>query len=177
MDKEVWKNIYGYEGYYQVSSMGRVRSFKKKGRAEGISKNPIILNPKKSGNGYKKIYLWNNGKYDNCLIHRLVASAFIPNPENKPTVNHKDNNGLNNHVKNLEWCTYKENTKHAVENGYMSNQKGSGNYSSKLTEKEVLEIREMYQSKKLSKHKIADIFSVSWQTVHLIATEKTWTHV
>jgi len=98
--KEIWRDITGYEGKYQISSDGRVKSmnYNHKGRAK-------ILKPTINNTGYKKVNLYNNGKAKIVFVHRLVAEAFIPNPNNMPVVNHKDENKLNNQVDNLEWCT------------------------------------------------------------------------
>ena len=95
--KEIWKDIQGYEGIYQVSSHGRVRSKHK------------IMKPQ-NDNGYMRILLRKNGKVKRYSVHRLVAIAFIDNPYNLPVVNHKDENKGNNYVENLEWCTHKYNT-------------------------------------------------------------------
>ena len=97
---EEWKDIEGFEGVYQISSMGRVRSLK-------FGKERILkLN---NSNGYLYVLLRKNGKPINLSIHRLVATYFIPNPENKPEVNHKNCKRGDNRVENLEWCTRKEN--------------------------------------------------------------------
>ena len=96
--EEIWKDIEGYEGLYQVSNLGRVKSLRRN----------IILRQGITRNGYEIVNLYKNkSKY--FLIHRLVANVFIPNPNNYPIVNHKDENKLNNCVDNLEWCTQKYN--------------------------------------------------------------------
>lgn len=95
--KEIWKNVVGYEGKYEVSNLCRVRSVRK------ILKTQINVQ-----NGYS--YIGIAGK--TFTIHRLMAIAFIPNPENKPTVNHKDGIKTNNHISNLEWATFSENSQH-----------------------------------------------------------------
>lgn len=105
---EVWKPIKGYEGLYEVSNMGRVKSLR--------WPSPKILSPEKPG-GYCRIQLYKNKKKIRMLVHRLVASAFIPNPYNKPEVNHIDGDKENNKVDNLEWVTGKENTNHAMKMG------------------------------------------------------------
>ena len=96
---EIWKNITGYDGLYQVSNKGRVRSFQK-GKNGAILKHHVAR-------GYAFIGLWNpeEHKSNNLLVHRLVAKEFIPNPNAYDEVNHKDENKLNNSVENLEWCT------------------------------------------------------------------------
>lgn len=100
MDFEIWKDIEGYEGLYQVSNKGNVRTLKWYG---GTQIKPIT--PTDNGTGYKKVGLSKQGKQKQFLVHRLVAMAFIPNPNNYEFVNHKDENKTNNVVENLEWCT------------------------------------------------------------------------
>lgn len=100
---EIWKDIDGYEGLYQVSNLGRVKS----------SKHDIILKTY-SNRGYHQVQLSKNNIKSNKTIHRLVAQAFIPNPDNKPQVNHIDEDKTNNKVSNLEWVTAKENSNHGT---------------------------------------------------------------
>ena len=101
--EEIWKDIEGYEGLYMVSSLGRVKSL------VGRYKNVTILKERYKKNGYGSITLYKNKKPHTYLVHRLVAQAFIPNPNNLPQVNHKDENKQNNCVENLEWCDAKYN--------------------------------------------------------------------
>ena len=109
MDKEIWKDIVGYEGLYQVSNLGRVKSLKRRvyaGRGKMRWQYERILSDKKeNGNGYKIVNLFKNGKGKNKYIHRLVAESFLENPNNLPQINHKDENKSNNCVNNLEYCT------------------------------------------------------------------------
>ena len=104
--KEVWKDIKGYEGLYQISNLGRVKRVTT-GR---------ILKGGKDKDGYLMVKLYKNNIRSNKKIHRLVAEAFIPNPENKPQVNHADENKTNNSLDNLEWMTAKENINHGTRN-------------------------------------------------------------
>lgn len=114
---EIWKEIPGYEGYYEVSNLGNFRS---KDRWVKYKNNGTRLYPGKSllveemQDGYKRIVLMKEGKKIRYMCHRLVAQTFIDNPENKEQVNHIDGNRRNNMVTNLEWCTQSENEQHAV---------------------------------------------------------------
>lgn len=101
--EEIWKDIEGYEGMYMVSSLGRVKTL------IGRYKNVTILKEGIKNNGYCSITLYKNKKPHHYWVHRLVAQAFIPNPNNYPVVNHKDENPKNNCVENLEWCTQEYN--------------------------------------------------------------------
>ena len=101
---EIWADIPEFEGVYQISNYGRLKSYKQ-GKEKVLS-----LSPNK--HGYIEKQLYKHSKYTNKKIHRLVAEAFIPNPNNLPEVNHKDGNKQNNTVENLEWCTTKENNWH-----------------------------------------------------------------
>ena len=109
-------------------------------------------------------------------VSRLVAKYFIPNPENKPHVNHIDNNPSNNHVSNLEWVTHRENMRHAANQGRMSHY-GEANPYSKLTEKEVSEIRRLYEGGGMRQKDIGNMFGVSQRMVSLIARRENWPHV
>ena len=107
---EVWKDIKGYEGLYQVSNLGKIRSRYK-------SNEYLNLKTIKGQRGYLRVTLVKNRNKTNKQIHRLVAETFIVNLENKTQVNHKNGNKMDNRVKNLEWCTPKENMIHAVKTG------------------------------------------------------------
>lgn len=118
--KEIWKDIVGYEGYYQVSNLGRIKSLDRTvTRNDGVKqfKKGIIKTPKNSTDGYDLITLSKNGENKTQGIHIIVAKHFIPNPDNLPEVNHKDFNRKNNRVDNLEWSTHQDNIKHSAEAG------------------------------------------------------------
>lgn len=111
--QEIWKPVVGYEGLYEVSNLSRIRSLPRNTKNQyklGTIKKCTILNT-----GYYYVNLYKNKHSRRCLLHRIVAEAFIPNPSNFPCVNHKDGNKLNNDITNLEWCTYSYNEKHAFD--------------------------------------------------------------
>ena len=109
--QEIWKDVVGYEGLYKISNLGNVLSTRR-----NYSKGCKYLTPFENG-GYDRVTLVVNSKHKNLLVHRLVAEAFIPNPEQKEAVNHIDGNKKNNTVDNLEWVTKQENTIHAINIG------------------------------------------------------------
>lgn len=118
---EVWKDIPGYEGAYQVSNTGFVRSLPRNfvnTRGERRSLPGKILDYRKARHGYAMASLYRQMKFKNFKVHRLVAAAFLENPDDKPEVNHKNLNKSDNRVENLEWVTPKENIQHAIRNGH-----------------------------------------------------------
>ncbi len=108
-DGEEWKPVVGYEGLYEVSNYGRVRRLKWQ-----------LVKPKKEHCGHMRINLYRRGEKKPVLVHRLVAEAFIPNPNNYPVINHKDERPANNRVENLEWCTHKHNANWGTRNKRIS---------------------------------------------------------
>lgn len=142
--KEIWKDIKGYEGLYQISNCGNVRSLKKwcGNRYKEKWVNDVKqLTPTDNGRGYLIISLAKNRKRKNFYIHRLVAQAFIPNPENKPQVNHKDYNKYNNKFENLEYCTQKENVAYSI-------------IHMKHSRKRINKLNEQYIRKKYNKYEL-----------------------
>lgn len=103
MQKEIWKPVKGYEGFYEISNYGNVKNVQRGNLRK------LLLNK----DGYVEILLSKNGSVKSVRVHRLVAEAFIPNPDKKPEVNHKDYNKSNNYIENLEWTTRKENVNHS----------------------------------------------------------------
>lgn len=115
---ELWQDIKGFEGLYQISTSGRVKSYEKQWIMHHNVKmiQPPMYLRTENRHGYLSVALCKNKKTKHYMIHRLVAEAFIPNPENKPFINHKDFNKTNNTIDNLEWCTSKENNNYSSEN-------------------------------------------------------------
>lgn len=120
---EIWASIKGYEGIYEVSSWGRVRSLDRKvtipknGTTYTIKQRGKILSLSNDRNGYVTVHLYKEGHAWTVNVHRLVAATFIPNPMNLEQVNHKDFDTTNNHVENLEWMSLKDNNRHAQQHG------------------------------------------------------------
>lgn len=118
---EIWLPVRGYEGLYEVSDKGRVRSLDRKviySTGREVLHRGRILKDTAGKAGYPQVVLTKDKEKKNYSVHRLVAEAFIPNPENKEQVNHIDRNKENNNISNLEWVTHQENADHAVASGY-----------------------------------------------------------
>lgn len=167
--QEIWKDIKGYEGCYQISNTGKVKSLARMRLSKGGSLAPVkerILKLKTSKGGYLVVHLRNEDKQSHPSIHRLVAEAFIPNPDNKPTVNHIDGNKQNNNVENLEWSTHSEQMNHAVANNLLE-VRGSPKYS-KAFKKEVLDY---YNSHDVSITSLSKIFNISERTAGRIVND------
>ena len=156
MEKWVW--IKGYEGLYQISNLGNVKSFKT---------NKLLSNKRIDGSGYAQVALRKNGKVKELRINRLVAFHFIGDPENdKLTVNHKDGIKLNNKVDNLEWATLSEQMIHAYKNGLKKPVKGCRTVDKETQE----EIKQLYQKGKRGRSALAlgKKFGISPSTVERI---------
>jgi hypothetical protein len=175
---EIWRDINGYEGHYQVSNIGRVKSL---ARVVECRKNVLVNKKEKMlldwncGKGYRKVKLSKDSIEKSIRVHRLVAETFLGNTEAKSEVNHINGIKYDNRVENLEWCTSSENTKHALNNKLKISQKGSEHGMSKLTEKDVLEIREIGRSKGLKE--VSKIYKVSESLISNVLLNKIWNHV
>lgn len=177
INKEKWRDVPGYEGNYQVSNMGRIKGIERlvKHSCGGLRKIPEqILNATISGR-YPSFCLYKDGNGSTLNAHRIVAEAFVENPENKPCVNHKNGIRDDNRAENLEWVTSAENTRHAIGNGLMKANQGEENIFSKLKSDDVINIRELLKTK--TQTEVASIFNVHTSTISLISVGKTWKHI
>lgn len=162
---EIWKDIEGYNGVYKINNKGIVKSLK-------FNKEKI-LKPLNHNQGYFYVHLHKDSKKYKLMIHRLVSISFIPNPENKPQVNHINGIKTDNRVENLEWNTAKENMNHGFDNKLIVTCKGVESGRSKLTESQVLEIR----GSKLSNRKLAENYNIGKTAVGNIKQRLTWNHL
>jgi hypothetical protein len=166
---EEWRDIEGYGGLYQVSSLGRVKSLR-------FGKERVMIGTR-TRYGYLRISLCVENKQKTYRVHRLVAKAFIINLENKPEINHINGIKDDNRVENLEWSTRDENMRHAAETGLMASLKGEDNKSSKLNDKQVLEIREKYIPHIYHSTMLAKEYGVDRTLILGIVNRKFWTHI
>lgn len=173
LEEEVWKDIAGYEGFYQVSNYGRVKSMPRvvpNGRIDkqlaGKLKKHFV-----DKYGYCYVMLYTNNNVIRRSVHRLVAMAFVPNPDNKPTVNHKDGVKHLNHSWEIEWATSKEQTAHALRSGLMTPFK----YTDRLTPVDIRIIRETVQAGFKQKD-VASYFGIDRPCVCRIMKNKIFKH-
>lgn len=181
-DKEVFENIVGFEGIYQIGNWGTFKTLEgffiknKKGGKEkmAVYRPETIRKPSHHKRGYPRITLWKNGSVEYWSIHRLVGIYFIPNPDNLPQLCHRDDNPRNPHWTNLFWGTQSDNILDCVakDRGFV----GSKNGNSKLTEMEIPKIRELLNSGK-SAYSIAPLFGVAKSQILAIKHGKTWSKV
>ncbi len=156
------RHINGFEDYL-IFPAGKIFSLKRK----------KYLKPRINPKGYYRVDLCKSGKRYTKFIARLIAQAFIPNPDNKPEVNHKNSIKSDNRIENLEWCTHSENIIHAYSVGF-KNAKGSDNGRSKLNE---LQVRVIRKCDDLLHRELAETFNMSIQHIGLIKRNGTWKHV
>lgn len=176
MDEE-WKDIDGFNGLYQVSSLGNIKSLEKNvpyPRSPNRIRREKILKQYIDKYGYLVVRLSKNKEKYNLFTHRLVSQAFIPNLENKPQVNHKDGIKTNNFPYNLEWSTGSENMIHAYKTGLQVSLKGEKHPASRLKKSDIIEIRAI---KNKTQREISIIYGVSFQHVSDIINRKSWTHI
>jgi len=165
--EEIWEYILG-DQRYMVSNIGRIKSLRKN--------REKVLSKCYNKGGYHTFSYWLKGKMQTLLVHRLVAMAFIPNPLNKPFINHKNGIKSDNSIENLEWCTGAENNLHACITGLKIAAKGSANGNSNLTEKDVAEIKYLINEQMPGKQ-IAREYNVTKFAVYAIKVGLSWKHI
>jgi hypothetical protein len=158
---EIWKDIVNYEGFYSVSTLGRIRN----------NRNEHFLIPSLTTKGYGTVVCMVKNRRKKFSIHRLVATTFIPNIYNKPQINHLNGIKTDNRTINLEWVTQTENLNHAFKNNIRHDQ-GENHYKHKLSDTEVIKIRELRLSG-LYCSKIAKLYNVTESCIYNITTGKT----
>ena len=175
---EIWKDIEGYEGHYQVSNLGRIMSI------ERLTTSKSEKKPRKFGgiylkyqdnDGYKMVSLCKNSIQKYMSVHRIVGKAFIPNPNNCPDINHKNLNKSDNRVENLEWVTEKQNIQHAIANGRINHIFGENNHKSILTWELIKQIREEYLlNNKISQSALGKKYGVSKYAITAVISNEHW---
>lgn len=180
--EEIWKSLNGVVEHgenYEVSNFGNVRSIDRRVNSRSGTRlvKGKMLKFYTDKYGYLKIGLYQNQKSKMYSVHRLVALAFIPNPENKPQVNHDDGVKTNNYVTNLEWATSSENQTHAIVTGLRKGVGGEENYNAKLSDEKILEIAELYKTRKYTLEELAEKFDSSLAVLSSIFSGKAWKHL
>lgn len=173
---EIWKDIKGFEGLYQISNLGRVRAldrYVKDRRSKRLVKGHILA--LRTDKDYLSVSLWKNNTGHRFKVHRLVIEAFVPNPLNKRCTNHKDGNKKNNCADNLEWNTHSENNSHALLLGLRQSAKGERQGQSKLCNEQVWKIRALADN--YNNAEIGRMFGVNACTVSAIVNRKSWKHI
>ena len=176
MKKEIWKDIEGYEGLYQVSNLGRVKSLSRivnSGNGKMLTKE-IILTAAIGNHGYYVVRLSKDNVGKCFTVHSLVANAFL---EKKYEVNHINGIKTDNSLDNLEWTTRAKNARHSYRLGLKIPINGEKCKKSKLKTDDVLDIRNLYRYKKYSQVQIAEIYKVSDRTIFDIVHHKSWKHI
>ena len=183
---EVWRDILGYEGFYQVSNQGNVKSLDRtvitNNRKPYIRKGKLC-NQSKSNLGYMTVGFTVNNVKVNKYVHRLVAEAFITNVNNYPQVNHIDCDKTNNRINNLEWCTNSQNHIHASKHGlnklhlHRVAYSGEKNGRSLLTKEQVLEIKQKYIPFKYSAKKLSKEYNVSESCITHVLNNTSWKEI
>lgn len=176
---EIWKAIKGYEGFYEASNKGRVRSldrFVPTARG-GRNLKGVVLQPAIDNWGYPHVSMRIDGKSRTFKIHRLIALTFIGDCDKMDQVNHKNGIKTDNKVENLEWCTASFNVQHSYDTGLNKGCSGEINGKTTLSEEEVISIYKLTQNTKYSQRIIAEMYNTSRSTVGKIKLKMTWKYL
>lgn len=185
MSQEIWKSVIGiengfYDGLYEVSNLGRWKLLPRKlpnSRGEGFRTTKEKITTGTNSHGYRTVILKKNRIKKQIGLHILSAKAFLPNPQDFAYVNHKDGNRWNNTIENLEWCTPKENSRHAWDMGLIKATKGEERSTAKLTESQVKTMRDIYEGGEYSYVKLGAMFGICASVARDVVTRKKWKHV
>lgn len=186
--EELWKAIPGWEGLYEVSTKGRIKSLKRTthredercGKVEVVLKEKFLKLQKRyqrHGDFYLGIRLYRDGVWSSYKIHHLVALTYIPNPNKLPQANHKNGDKACNCIENLEWTDNSRNQKHAYRIGLHQPIKGEECGTSKLVAEQVLEIRRLYETGDYSLRVLGEMFKCDFTNIALIIKRKNWKHI
>jgi hypothetical protein len=163
------KYIPGFNNHYKIDRYGNVYS---------DFRGPWRIKSPKIDNGYKRVHLVDsNGKSRLWRINRLVALTYLPNPNNFPIVLHLDNDTLNNHYKNLKWGNHYQNTMQAVREGRLLGRKGELHHMNKLSEKDILEIRQLHSTNNYTLKQLGIKYGVSLTMIGKIVKRQSWSHL
>lgn len=177
--QETWKPVLGYEGHYEVSDLGRVRSTDTRiNLASGRTRvrKGRVLAEQWTNRRYASISLARDGETNGARVHRLAAVAFVENPNSADEVNHIDGDRRNNAASNLEWVTRAQNNDHAISSGLKIAVKGVAHGMARLSEETVLAIRAKH-SQGTSMYRLAKNYGVSIQTISAIVNRRSWSHI
>lgn len=177
---ETWKDVSGFEGKYQVSNLGRVKSLARTRNKHHYPEKILNTTHRLTKDGYARVTLRDDfGINHEYRVNKLVALTYLPNPSNKETVNHKDGNKLNNEVTNLEWATRSENMKHAYRHNLKKPMQGQENANAKLSDDEVRQIRKSYirQSKTYGTVALARKYGVTPRVIGQIVRRISYKNV
>lgn len=170
--EEVWKDVVGHEGLYEVSNLGRIRSLPRITTSRPM-KGKLLSTATKDTKRYEKVCLSYNGNYKYYKVHQVVARAFIDNPENKPQINHIDGNRHNNKVDNLEWVTSTENNSRAKKHGMLL---GENHQNTNYTEEQIKEVKLMLKQG-LKNIDIERVTGINHKRISEIKCGKVWSHI
>lgn len=179
MSKEIWVPVKGYEGRYEVSSLGSIRSLDmmmKNGHGTYSRKKGRTLKTFKNRKGYLQVKLCKDGLNESTVVHRVVAMSFIENKNGYDQVNHLNGIKDDNRVENLEWCSNRQNIIHAYKNGLINTNKGENHHMSKLTNSNVVAIKKRIK-KGEAMHRIASDYNVSTTAIMYIKSGVNWSHI
>lgn len=175
---EEWKPIRGYEGLYEVSSFGRVKSLAKQwiSGKNNFKSKPDTIMVQVIAKGYLRLTLKNDGNQKTFIVNRIVAAHYWDNPDNLPEVNHLNGIKVDNFYKNLKWSTKSDNIIHALETGLKVPLKGEKHPNSRFKNNDIIEVRRLHKEGK-NHREIAEIFGVKWRMIQKIVTGKRWKHI